>query len=271
MHCPATISRLCALQRWSMARRRRANVQNRGRSRLSTAWRWIRVVCIVWLVSVVIFRFVAPPVTPLMVIRAGEYWANGKPAIRGWEWKPLSYFPPHVQQAVIAAEDARFMDHWGVDLSAVEDAIDDSDGKAKPRGASTITMQTVKNVFLWPGRSYIRKAVEAVMAPVAGVLWGKRRTLELYLNVIEWGEGIYGLEAASQYYYGRPASQLGINQAASLAAILPAPRRLSPKSLSSASEKRYQRIVREASAIVLPVSAASRASYRWSKKKESGR
>lgn len=227
--------------------------------------------CAVWLASVVIFRFIAPPLTPLMAIRAVEYWAQGKPAMRGWKWKPLSYFPVHVQQAVVAAEDARFMDHWGVDLSEVEDAIDDSDVKAKPRGASTITMQTVKNVFLWPGRSYIRKAVEVGMAPVAGVLWGKRRTLELYLNVIEWGEGIYGLEAASQYYYGRPASQLGVSEAAALASILPAPRRLSPKSLSNASEKRYQRIVKEAQAIELPSSAASRASYRWSKRKDSSK
>ena len=249
-----------------MARRRRGYVQKSGKSRLSTLWRWSCIVCGIWLVSLVLFRFVAPPITPLMVIRAGEYWAHGKPAIRGWEWKPLSYFPSHVQQAVVAAEDARFMEHWGVDLSAVEDAIDDSDGKAKPRGASTITMQTVKNVFLWPGRSYIRKAVEAVMAPVAGIVWGKRRTLELYLNVIEWGEGIYGLEAASRYYYGRPASQLGIKEAASLASILPAPRRLSPKSLSTASEKRYQRFVKEAQAIALPVSSANRASYRWSRK-----
>lgn len=254
-----------------MPRRRRGTIQNTKRGWLATGWRWARIVCVIWLVSVLVFRFVAPPITPLMVIRAVEYWADAKPAIRGWEWKPLAYFPTHVQQAVIAAEDSRFMDHWGVDLSEIEDAIDDSDEKAKPRGASTITMQTVKNVFLWPGRSYLRKAVEAVMAPVAGLVWGKRRTLELYLNVIEWGEGIYGLEAASQYYYGRPASQLGIKEAASLASILPAPRRLSPKSLSNASERRYQRIVREAQAIVLPTSTGSRASYRWSKRNESSK
>jgi len=249
-----------------MAHRHRGKVQGRVQervaSKLAPVWRWGRNVCCVWLVSVVILRFVAPPLTPLMCIRAFEYWAAGKPAMRSWEWKPLSYFPNHVQQAVIAAEDARFMDHWGVDLSAVEDAIDDSDGRLKPRGASTITMQTVKNVFLWPGRSYIRKVVEAVMAPVAGLVWGKRRTLELYLNVIEWGEGIYGLEAASQHYYGRPASKLGLKEAAALASILPAPRRLSPKSLSGASEKRYQRIVKEAQAIVLPTSSIARTSYR---------
>jgi len=232
----------------------------------SLVWRWARIVCAVWIASVVIFRFIAPPITPLMVIRSIEYWSRGESAVKGWDWKPLSYFPTHVQQAVVAAEDARFTDHWGVDLSAVEDAIDDSDGKAKPRGASTITMQTVKNVFLWPGRSYLRKVIEAGMAPLAGLLWGKRRTLELYLNVIEWGKGVYGLEAASRYYYNKPANQLDIREAAALASILPAPRKLSPKSLSSASQKRYQRILKEAQAIVLPDQGSGRASYRWNKR-----
>jgi monofunctional biosynthetic peptidoglycan transglycosylase len=229
--------------------------------------RWATVVCAVWIVSVVIFRFIAPPITPLMIIRAIEYWSHGKSRIKGWEWKPLSYYPLHAQQAVVAAEDARFIEHWGVDLSAVEDAIDDSDERSKPRGASTITMQTVKNVFLWPGRSYLRKVIEAGMAPIAGLVWGKRRTLELYLNIIEWGEGIYGLEAASRYYYNKPAHQLDIREAAALASILPAPRKLSPKSLSSASQKRYQRILREAQAIVLPEQGSARASYRWKRNK----
>lgn len=246
-----------------MARGRRTHI--RDTRRLFILWKWCRIVCLAWLISVVLFRFVAPPITPLMIIRAVEYWATGKPAMRGWEWRPLSYFPTHVQQAVIAAEDARFMSHWGVDLSAVEDAIDDSDTKSKPRGASTITMQTVKNVFLWPGRSYLRKIIEAVMAPIAGVLWGKRRTLELYLNVIEWGEGIYGLEAASQYYYGRPASELSVQESAALASILPAPRKLSPKSRTRASEKRYERIVREANSISIPPKRASKRVERRSK------
>ena len=104
------------------------------------------------------------------------------------------------------------------------------------------------------------------MAPIAGVVWGKRRTLELYLNVIEWGQGVYGLEAASRHYFKKSANQLDIREAAALAAILPAPRRLSPKSLSSASQLRYQRILREANAIVLPGQGSGRASYRWKNK-----
>lgn len=228
--------------------------------------RWGRLVVFVWLGSVIVFRFINPPLTPLIGIRAIEYALRGKPAIPEWDWKPLSYYPIHAQQAVIAAEDSRFMEHWGIDLSAVEDAIDDSDTRPKPRGASTITMQTVKNVFLWPGRSYIRKAIEAVMAPIAGILWGKRRTLELYLNVIEWGEGIYGLEAASQYYFKKPASQLSLSESAALASVLPNPRKLSPRSLTKGAGRRYERILKEAQAIAIPSQSAARASYRWRKK-----
>jgi monofunctional biosynthetic peptidoglycan transglycosylase len=228
-------------------------------------------VLMTWIISVFSFRFINPPVTPLIGIRAVEYLVAGKPILREWRWRPLSYYPLHVQQAVIAAEDARFMDHWGVDLSAVEDALDDADERSKPRGASTITMQTVKNVFLWPGRSYFRKALEAVMAPIAGIVWGKRRTLELYLNVIEWGEGVYGLEGAAQYYMSKPAAQLTLHEAATLAAILPNPRKLSPKSLSRASERRYRRIMKEADAIVVPSQPVARASYRWRKKEGAAR
>lgn len=219
-----------------------------------------------WGVSLVAFRFINPPVTPLIGIRAVEYLVKGKPAMREWEWKPLSYYPVHVQQAVVAAEDARFMDHWGIDFVEVEDALDDSDNRPKARGASTITMQTVKNVFLWPGRSYIRKGLEVFMAPVAGIVWGKRRTLELYLNVIEWGEGIYGLEAASHFYFDKPASQLTVSEAAALASILPNPRKLSPKTLTKGAQRRYYRILKEAQATVVPSQPSARASYRWSKK-----
>ena len=207
-----------------------------------------------WVVSVLILRFVNPPITPLISIRAVEYLLNDKPMLRGWSWLPLNKIPLQVQQAVVAAEDARFMEHWGVDLSAVGAALEDSDARMKPRGASTITMQTVKNVFLWPGRSYIRKVIEGVMAPLAEVVWGKRRTLEIYLNVIEWGEGIYGIEAAAQHYFNCSAQQLTLEQSAALAAILPAPRRLSPKRLSSVSQRRFYRIVKEARAVPLPVS-----------------
>jgi monofunctional biosynthetic peptidoglycan transglycosylase len=201
---------------------------------------------------VVLFRIVAPPLTPLMAIRAVEYWWQGKAAVRGWEWIKLSDVPVHVQQAVLAAEDARYLHHWGIDLSAVGDAIEDGAGQKRLRGASTITMQTVKNVFLWPGRSYIRKIVEAGMALVAGAVWGKRRTLELYLNVIEWGEGVYGIEAAARRYYGKGVGALSSSEAAALAAVLPAPRTTSPRELSGVARRRYMRIRREAHIIHVP-------------------
>jgi monofunctional biosynthetic peptidoglycan transglycosylase len=209
-----------------------------------------------WLISVVVFRVVSPPFTPLMAIRAVEYWWEGKAVELRWEWTNLSDIPVHVQQAVIAAEDARYLQHWGIDPSAVEDALEgaleDSSARKQVRGASTITMQTVKNVFLWPSRSYVRKALEAGMALLAGAVWGKRRTFELYLNVIEWGEGVYGIDAAARYHYGKGVEALSSSEAAALAAILPSPRRVSARRLSGLAWRRFGRIQREAPHIVVP-------------------
>lgn len=198
-----------------------------------------------WLALVVLYRFVSPPITPLIVIRAVEAWLEGARTSRPRTWVALADIPLAARQAIVTAEDARFMSHWGVDIQAVGMAIDDSDGRRRLRGASTITMQTVKNLFLWPGRSYIRKLLEVVMAPVAGFLWGKRRTLELYINVIEWGPGIYGIEAASREYFHHSARQLTVSEAASLAAILPNPRKLSPQRMTHLTRRRYERILRE--------------------------
>lgn len=230
------------------------------RTWLRNAGRFLIWASAAWFACVVLLKFVNPPITPLIAIRALEYQATGQDVTTQWEWVPLEEIPLQVQQAVVAAEDARFMDHWGIDIGAMGDAMEDSDSRNRPRGASTITMQTVKNVFLWPGRSYIRKGIEALMAPVVGIVWGKRRTLEVYLNVIEWGEGVYGIQAASRRYFGRPVNQLSLAQAASLAAVLPSPRRLSPTNLSSVSRQRYDRIVKEAAAVPLPTSFYARPS-----------
>lgn len=220
--------------------------------RLRKAGRFVAWVCGALLLYAVLLKFINPPATPLIAIRALEYQVTGRDISTQWEWVSLEDIPLHVQQSVVAAEDARFMDHWGIDLAAMGDAIEDSNDRHRPRGASTITMQTVKNVFLWPGRSYLRKCIEALIAPVVGIVWGKRRTLEIYLNVIEWGEGVYGIQAASRLYFGRPVSQLTLGQAAALAAVLPSPRRLSPKNLSAVSRQRYERIVKEAATVPLP-------------------
>lgn len=205
-----------------------------------------------WLVLVLAYRVVAPPITPLMAIRSAQATWSDKGSHWTWIWIPLRSLPAHIPQAIVTAEDAQFTKHWGVDLTAVGDAIDAAGSRGRLRGASTITMQTVKNLFLWPGRSYIRKGLEWLMAPVAGLLWGKYRTLELYINIIEWGDGIYGLEAAARHYFKKNAARLTRREAAALAAILPNPRVLSPLKMSSSTRRRYERIIREASSAHLP-------------------
>lgn len=211
-----------------------------------------------WLLVVFVYKFVGPPATPLMVIRKIQALAADSAARPAWTWISLASIPPSVQQVIVAAEDARFMEHWGIDFGAIGNVIHRSGRTTRLRGASTITMQTVKNVFLWPGRSYIRKCIEGLMAPIAGCIWGKRRTLEIYLNVVEWGDGIYGIEAAAQKYFHRSASQLRVHQAAALAAILPNPRGLSPHVLSAASRKRVERILREWKAVHVPATKSKR-------------
>ena len=133
----------------------------------------------------------------------------------------LDAISPFLVQAVIASEDQRYCLHNGVDWGALRDVVDDEEGPS--RGASTISMQTVKNVFLWPGRSVIRKALEIPLAVVADTLWGKPRTLEIYLNIAEWGEGVFGAEAAARRWFGKPARALTRREAALLAAVLPNP------------------------------------------------
>jgi monofunctional biosynthetic peptidoglycan transglycosylase len=199
----------------------------------------------VWLLSVLVFRFASPPVTTLVVIRQIQSWFSSHTGLRDWRCIGSREVPQYVLQAVVTAEDARFLEHWGVDLLAVGDVLDSAGGKRRLRGASTITMQTVKNIYLWPGRSYVRKALEWLMAPLAGAMWGKRRTLELYINVIEWGDGIYGIESAARHYYHKSASKLSPQEAAALAAILPNPRRLSPLAMVQSTRRRYARILRE--------------------------
>jgi len=205
-----------------------------------------------WLLTVLVLRIINPPLTSLVLVRQAQSLVSPHIGLRDWRAVRLRDLPLHVTQAVVTAEDARFMDHLGVDLLAVGNALDSAGGRRKLRGASTITMQTVKNIYLWPGRSYVRKAIEWLMAPIAGTVWGKRRTLELYLNVIEWGEGIYGLESAARYYFKKGAAQLSLREAAALAAILPNPRRLSPIHMVQSTRRRYERILRESSSARVP-------------------
>jgi len=162
-----------------------------------------------------IYSVVPPPVSAVMVWKALGGAGLAK------EWVGLDAISPHLVRAVISSEDARFCSHRGIDWVEVEKAFEEEDGR--PRGASTITMQTVKNLFLWTGRAWIRKAIEVPLALYAELVLSKPRILELYLNIAEWGPGIYGASAAARHYFDVPAAKLSAVQAARLAAILPAP------------------------------------------------
>jgi monofunctional biosynthetic peptidoglycan transglycosylase len=172
------------------------------------------------IIIILIFRIIPPSLTPLMLIRYAEGYGIAK------EWVPLSRISTSAQRAVIASEDTKFCTHNGFDWEAVDKAIDRYQAKKRrPIGASTISMQTSKNLFLWPARNFLRKAVEAYVTVLLETFMPKNRILEIYLNVIEWGPGVYGIEAASRKNFGVSAAQLSPSQAARLAAILPNPRR----------------------------------------------
>lgn len=140
-----------------------------------------------------------------------------------YSWTPLEEISPHIARAVIAAEDTRFCEHSGVDIDAIKTALDEREESGRVRGASTLTQQTAKNVFLWNGGGYARKGAEAWMAVFIDGFWGKRRVMEVYLNVAEWGDGFYGAEAAAYGRFGKPAKDLTKFEAARLAAVLPSP------------------------------------------------
>lgn len=172
---------------------------------------------------VAVYRELAPPLTPLMLIRRVEGYGIAK------DWRPLARISPNLVRAAMAGEDAKFCEHHGFDWDAIRDAWRRyRAGDRRLRGASTISMQTAKNVFLWPGRDWLRKAFEAYFTVLIELAWGKARIMEVYLNVIEWGPGIYGAEAAAQFYFHKPASAFNTAEAARLAAVLPDPLKWSP-------------------------------------------
>jgi monofunctional biosynthetic peptidoglycan transglycosylase len=199
--------------------RRARRPRRRRRSRL---WRALRSLVAAGLVLLALplallplYAIVAPPVSTVMLWKAVQGAGIAK------RWTDMEDISPHLIKAVISSEDARFCDHDGIDWVEVEKALDDEDGRF--RGASTITMQTVKNLFLWTGRDWIRKGIEVPLALYAELVLSKRRILELYLNIAEWGPGLYGAGAAAEHYFAVPASALSAAQAARLAAVLPAP------------------------------------------------
>jgi len=176
------------------------------------------LILVVPLALIVIYRFVDPPLSTLMLGRM----ATGGSVSQ--TWVPLGKISPHLVTAVVANEDSRFCMHWGVDWNAVEEAIDEAEEKGThPRGASTIPMQVAKNLFLWPQRSYVRKAIEIPMAYTLNAVWPKRRMVEVYLNIAEWAPGVYGAEAAARHHFGKSSAAISKREAALLAAALPNP------------------------------------------------
>lgn len=178
---------------------------------------------------VIIYKFIMVPITPLMLIRLYEQAKDPAKEMRlDKDWVSLEKISKHVPQAVVAAEDQKFMDHKGFDFEAMEKAWENNKKGRRIKGASTISQQTAKNVFLWPGRNLVRKGLEAYFTFLIEVIWGKERIMEVYLNVIEMGEGIYGIEAAAQANFKKSADKLSRNEAALIAAVLPNPRRWTP-------------------------------------------
>jgi monofunctional biosynthetic peptidoglycan transglycosylase len=199
-----------------------ARAQSARRRKRGRAWHIVRLILLALFMGppivILSYRAVPPPVTPLMLIRAAEGYGLTK------DWVPLHEISPHLQRAVIAAEDAKFCVHRGFDWEAVDNAIERyQSGRRHLLGASTISMQTSKNLFLWPGRTFLRKGAEAYLTVWLEALLPKERILELYLNEIEWGPGIYGAEAAAREFFGASAARLTASQAALMAAVLPNP------------------------------------------------
>ncbi|PRY92993.1 monofunctional biosynthetic peptidoglycan transglycosylase [Hasllibacter halocynthiae] len=225
-----------------MAKRRRKKGGGAGPWRRFGA-RWLRRVLLAamaFAVSMVaLYAVVRPPTTPYVVsegVRLGGIERR---------WIPLEEMAPVLVRSVVAAEDASFCAHWGFDMDAIRAAMEDGAG----RGASTISQQTVKNVYLWQGRSWLRKAIEAGLTPLVELIWPKRRILEVYLNVAEFDEGVFGAEAAARRYFGVPAADLTPEQAARLAVVLPNPKGRNASDLSE-RDLRRMRVVMDGAEVI---------------------
>lgn len=200
---------------------------------------WFIGLSVLW---VLIYKFLPVPYTPLMAIRSIE--GDEKYQTRH-NWVPIEEISTYLQLAVICAEDQTFLSHSGFDREAIEKALKNNEKGKKLRGGSTISQQTAKNVFLWPGRTWFRKGMEAYFTLLIEALWSKERILEVYLNSIEMGDGVYGAEAASHFWFNKPAQKLKVEQAAAIAAILPSPMRYSANPPGSYVARRTQWIVRQ--------------------------
>lgn len=207
-------------------------------------------VCGGWLIFtwllVLIFRFAPPPTSAFMIERRFTAWRHGEQAFAlRYQWSPAQNISAELPIALIAAEDQKFPTHHGFDVQAIQSALDEADEGERLRGASTISQQTAKNLFLWGGRSFVRKGLEAYFTVLLEVTWPKRRILEVYMNIVEFGDGVYGAESASRQFFRKPASQLSAHEAALLAATLPNPKKLRADQPSSYVLSRAEWIERQ--------------------------
>ena len=194
---------------------------------------------------VILFRWVPIPLTPLMIIRYFEKSEVKKERFWKHDWVSIDGISKNLQLAVICSEDQNFLSHNGFDFEAIEKAIANNKKGNVTRGASTISQQTAKNVFLWPQRSWLRKGFEVYFTFLIELFWSKERILEVYLNSIEMGNGIYGIEAASQYWFKKPASKLSRYEAAAIASILPNPLKYKANPASPYIQKRKEWVIRQ--------------------------
>lgn len=208
--------------------------------------KFIRKILIYFLIlsvgSTIVLRFVPVYFTPLMVIRLIQ---NSHSGMWKHDWIPIEEMPINIQKAVIASEDGHFTTHNGFDFKSIQKAWSKNKNSDRIRGGSTISQQTAKNVFLWNGRNYFRKGLEAYFTILIEFIWGKERIMEVYLNSIEMGNGVYGIEAAAQHWYHKPAKKLTNHEAASIAAMLPNPRKYNPVKKGAYMSRRSQYILRQ--------------------------
>lgn len=209
------------------------SIQTRMKRLFQRAWHICKQVVLIFFVisilSTLLFRWIPIPVTPLMLIRCGQQLFSEKHSVKLKKtWMPINKISSNLQLAVICAEDQNFFQHYGFDMDAIGKALEHNKNHKRKRGASTISQQTAKNVFLYDGRNWVRKGFEVYFTFLIELLWNKERILEVYLNVVEFGDGVYGAEAAAQQYFHTSAKKLSRNQSAMLAAILPNPRKFSP-------------------------------------------
>ncbi|MBQ7551092.1 MAG: monofunctional biosynthetic peptidoglycan transglycosylase [Bacteroidales bacterium] len=224
-----------------MAKKKKTSGGSKSSSKGGKVLKWVgKLILILFIISILLpvaYRWVNPPVTPLMLIRKVSNGAKIE-----HEWKDLENISSHMVRCAVAAEDNNFLGHSGFDYGAIEKAIEERKAGGRHRGASTISQQTAKNVFLWPKSSWVRKGCEVYFTFLIEHIWGKERIMEVYLNVIEMGDGIYGAEAAAQHYFHCSAAQLSKHQAALITACYPNPLKFNPGNPGNYVQRRAKKI-----------------------------